>query len=474
VEQNVRQLIRKIKKDFASESIAVGIYHEGKEQYITVGNRAPFMGKIDENTVYPIASASKAFIAASVMILVERGLLDLDKPVVSYLDGFELWTKELTKQLTVRDALCHQSGLPRHDVTLYLCDNISLHEMVQRMRYLEPAYPLRARFHYQNHMFAMLSVLVEKVSGMSWGEFVQKEILRPLGMTRSWTVCRQYESVDKNYAKPFATIAGFNIPIKPMRSDCGGGAGAISASVKDLLQWAKLNLNKGLLPQTGERIFNEESDKELHSPQMVIKPNEMRPYTIPGVNAFSYGLGWFIEDYNGTKVVHHGGTLMGFKSLVGFIPGKDFAFSILVNQNGSHAPSAIAYSLFDDVLGIAKTDWSKFFKDTQAELKAAAKAKRAAALKKPAKAPGLEDCAGTYSNPAYGELKVFQKGNILYLLVAGIKLKLRPSTIDEFVLDSSIAGMTFPCHFERKDGKCTGVFAKLDEDLASYIRFDKV
>lgn len=473
MEQAVQKLVAQTAKHFKLPTIAVGVYSGGKEYYVTQGRLSPFGPKADADTVYPIASASKAFIAAAVLQLVEQKKLELDKPVVSYLPDFALYTPERTKALTVRDALCHRSGLARHDVTLFTNQETSLADMIYQVRYLEPSWPARQRFCYQNHMFGMASLLVEKVSGMPWGAYVARNIFRPLGMARSYTRFFAFAETDGNYARPRTNLLGLNLPSKAMDPDSTGCAGAISCSAHDLLQWAKANLQEGRYDEKA-RIFSKSSADELHGKQMPIKPGEMSPYVIDEITDPHYGLGWFVEQYRGTPVVHHGGTLSGYKSLVGFVPGQDFAFAILVNQNGSQAPSALGYSLFDHALGLEPIEWNARYAALYKERLADAKAKYKEATAAPANKPDGTGCGGSYHNPAYGTFTVDEKNGRLWMRNLGVKLTFFPSALDEFALGSPMMGMAFPCRFRREGAAVTGLDVKLEPDLDHYVPFDRV
>lgn len=473
MQQVVEKLTARAARDFKLPSISVGVYHQGKEYYYSLGRIGSFGQKADADTVYPIASASKAFIAAAVMMLAEADKLDLDAPVTTYLPDFKMYTPKRTAELTMRDGLCHRSGLPRHDITLFTNQQTSLRDMVAKIQYLEPAWPARTRFCYQNHMFGLASLLVEQVAGMPWGDFVRQRIFAPLGMTRSHTRYLAYTDVDNNYARPRIGVMGFNLPGKMMDPDSTGCAGAISTSVRDLLQWAKTNLNKGAYSDTG-RLFSEQSANELHGRQMPIQPGEMSPYAIEEVTGQYYGLGWFVEQYRDVPVVHHGGTLFGFKSIVGFIPGRDFACAILVNKDSSQAPSALCYSLFNTVLGLDDIDWNARFTGLFAQRVADAKSKYKAAVAPPAQKPRVDGCAGNYHNPAYGTFGVEEKGGKLLMRNLGTKLTFYPSTQDEYALASPLMGVAFPCRFRRESDAVTGLDVKLEPDLDSYIPFARV
>lgn len=460
---------------FHLPSLVVGVWKDGQEQYFAKGRRGSLVGGVNRDTVYPIASASKSFIATAVCMLAQEGRLELDAPVVRYLPDFAMYTPEMTAALTVRDTLCHCCGLPRHDVTLITCENLTLEEMVRRVRYLQPAWPMHARFCYQNHMFAVASLLVQRVAGMPWGQFVRQRIFAPLGMGRSHTGSFEYRAADGNYARPRANLKGLNLPMRAMNTDSTGAAGSINASVRDLLQWVKVHLGSGLT-EDGKQLFTAETAGLLHGCQTAIGPGQMLPYSLGEVSEPHYGLGWFVERFRGEKLVHHGGTLNGYKSLMGFMPRQGFAFAILCNLNGTQACNALGYALCDWALGRQGTDWDGRFLGIAAERAAVAKANYRKNTAPPQAAPNPAGCAGRYTNGAYGTLAVTQKGGGLRLALEEVQggARLVPSAEDEFAIAIPLAGMAMPCRFERENGRAVRFLARLEPDLEDYVPFQRV
>ena len=468
-------------------SVAVGISLAGEESLYVTGHRAFLVKSADVDTIYRIGSFSKAFIATAILLLQEQGLLNIDDPVVRYLPDFRFYHEELTSQVTPRDMLCHRTGLPRHDIANFANQQRSLAQMAESVRYLEPAYGLRERFHYQNHMFGVLSLLVERISGQSWEQFVRERILEPLGMKRTVTRCGAQRQVDDNYARSLVLKGGINLPFINSIDDCTGGAGSISASVRDMLTWTKFNLERGriqgreVLP---ERIFN-----EVRTPQIVVGEGDSSAPNLPFISETAYGMAWYIQRYRDELLIQHGGMIFGFKAVAGFLPNQEFAFVVLVNQHDSIACEVISHSLLDVVLGKEGYDWvstclrirnderEKNQKETERLLAAPTAAPTATPTATSTAAPAAtgfpQDLTGYYEHPAYGSCQVLQRGNKLVLSYANLNIRFKPSAVDEFVIHSNLAGMAFPCHFERSDGQVVALLIKLDEDLNSYISFTK-
>ncbi len=144
--------------------------------------------KVDENTVFAIASNSKAFTAASLAILVDEKKLSWDDKVSKYLPDFQMYDPWVTNELTIRDLVSHRVGLDTFSGDLLWYDTTySSDEILHRLRYLKPVSSFRTRFGYQNLMFIAAGKVIEKVSGKPWAEFVRERILTPLGMDRTTT-----------------------------------------------------------------------------------------------------------------------------------------------------------------------------------------------------------------------------------------------------------------------------------------------
>ena len=134
---------------------------------------------VTPQTLFAIASCTKPFTTMAMSILVERGLLDWDKPVRSYLPTFKLYDSYATEHITPRDLVTHRSGLPRHDA-MWSQSPFTRQEIFHRLQYLEPNHELRTVFQYQNLMYMTAGYLVGEITESSWEEFVQQEIFNPL------------------------------------------------------------------------------------------------------------------------------------------------------------------------------------------------------------------------------------------------------------------------------------------------------
>jgi CubicO group peptidase (beta-lactamase class C family) len=278
--------VEQVMRDWKVPGLALAVVKDGQIVYAKgYGYRDVKNGlKVTPDTLFAIGSCSKAFTAAAIGILVDEGKLEWDKPVRSYLPDFTLWDEYATAHLTVRDLITHQSGLPRHDLMWY-GSPLSGQELFERLRYLEPSKPLHAKFQYNNLMFMTAGVLIGKVSGGTWEEFVQRRLLDPLGMkTTRLSVRDLAQTADASL--PYNETNG-EIKVIPYRNiDAIGPAGSINSSVNEMSHWLVAQLDKG--KYNGKQLISEASLRENHTPQ-IVSGGELR-YEEQFYS--SYGMGW--------------------------------------------------------------------------------------------------------------------------------------------------------------------------------------
>src|SRR5262249_7735984 len=200
--------VEQVMKDWHVPGLAVAVVKDGQVVYAKgFGYRDVKRGlKVTPDTLFAIGSCSKAFTVAALAMLVDEGKLDWDKPLRDYLPDFRLQDAYATERMRPRDLVTHQSGLPRHDLVWY-GSPLSRKELFERLRYLEPSRPLHAKYQYNNLMFMTAGVLVERISGITWEEFVRRRIFEPLGMKASdFSVNDSQKTSD--YSLPYDEMEG--------------------------------------------------------------------------------------------------------------------------------------------------------------------------------------------------------------------------------------------------------------------------
>lgn len=368
---------------------------------------------VDERTLFAIGSSSKAFTAAGLAMLADEGKLKWDDPATKYLPGFQLFDPYATRELTVRDMLTHRSGLERGDL-LWYGSAYDRDEIMRRVRFLKPTWSLRSHFGYQNIMYLTAGQIIPKVTGKSWDDFIKERIFTPLGMTATSTSITTLKNSD-DVATPHGKFDDKVQPLAWRNIDNIGPAGSINSNVTDMAQWVRLQLGSGKYKT--EQLISSGAVKEMHMPQTVIRLEGVIEKLNPETHFMSYGMGWFLQDYRGRKVVQHGGNIDGMTALVAMMPEEKLGLVILTNMNGTSLPTAIMYRVFDAFLQAPPRDWSadllKSIKAQEALASGAEKKTEADRVKGTNPSLAIAKYAGNYTNEMYGDAKVTEENGKL-------------------------------------------------------------
>lgn len=375
---------------------------------------------VDKDTLFAIASNSKAFTSAALAILVDEGKIKWDDPVTKYLPWFQLYDPWVTREMTIRDLLSHRSGLATFGGDLLWYESTySREEIIRRVRFLKPVTSFRSRYGYQNIMFLTAGQIVPVITAKSWDDFVRERFFTPLGMTGTTTEYRELLATP-NIATPHNQLDGKMRVIRYDNVENGGGAAAINSSVADMAQWLRLQLGRGTYE--GKKIFSADRSREMWTPQTIISGiSEQAEKFNPTTHFNLYGLGWSINDYQGRKVISHGGGLDGMISRVAMMPEENLGLVILTNSE-SPLPNVLSNKIFDMFLGAPKRDWSAEFlaRAKQGEDAAHAAEKRIEESRTLNTRPSLplSAYAGTYSGQMYGDAQVIEEnGHLVVKLV---------------------------------------------------------
>jgi CubicO group peptidase (beta-lactamase class C family) len=376
-----------------------------------LGKRDP----VTERTLFAIGSASKAFTAAGIAMLVDDGKVRWDDPAAKHLPNLQLYDPYATRELTLRDLLSHRSGLARGDL-LWYGSELDRDEILRRVRFLQPSWSFRSQFGYQNLMYLAAGQVTARVANTTWDDFIGRRIFQPLGMTNSNTTIRALAG-QSDVASPHQEIDD-TVRVIPWRNiDNIAPAGSINSNVVDMAQWIRLQLGKG--KYGGRQLISSAQLEEMHTPHTIIRQDAAFRMLFPGVNFFEYGLGWFLQDYRGKKVVQHGGNIDGMSALVTMIPEDSFGMVILTNMNGSALPSVLMYRTFDLHLKAPPKDWSadrrKAFEGIVQQGREAQKRLEAQRVSGTKPSLPLAQYAGTYADSMYGDVRVRDEGGKLVM-----------------------------------------------------------
>ena len=367
--------------------------------------------RVDENTLFAIASNSKAFTAAALAILVDEGKLKWDDKVTRHLPSFELYDPYVTRELTIRDLLSHRSGLATFGGDLLWYESeYSRDEILRRIRFLKPTSSFRSRFGYQNILFLAAGEVVAKVSGKSWDEFVKERFFVPLAMKR--TVTSHADLLNSsNVAVPHNEVDGKIRAIRYGKVDNIGAAGGIKSSAADMAQWVRLQLGRGTYD--GRKLFSSATSREMWTPHTVSGSISEQAEKFNPTRHFNlYGLGWLLSDYHGRLIVSHGGGLDGMTSQVALMPEEKLGVVVLTNSETALS-TILANKVFDLFLGVPARDWNAEFlarnKDNEAARKAQDRKRELSQVPQTKLSLPLPAYAGTYSGEMFGDAKVSEE-----------------------------------------------------------------
>jgi CubicO group peptidase (beta-lactamase class C family) len=351
--------IRRVLTEFRVPGLAVGVVKDGAVVWLQGYGlkNAERREVVDKNTVFGLGSLTKGFTAGLVGSLVSEGKVQWDDKVVQHLPGFELYDPWVTKEMTLRDVLCHRTGLEDAGL-VFIGSKFTRDEITGKARLLRPTRDFgpksgfRSVFTYNNMMYIALGQLVSRVTGKSWDQNVRERIFGPLGMTSSMTGIRDFKPGD-DLSQPHAyDVKGQPVPIAWGDMDGAAAAGGINSSAADMLQWVKVHLEDGVVP--GKKLWDSEVIREMHRPQMLIG------FPLRWEDPFqTSGLGWFVSRHRGQTLVWNAGNCDGMSSAVGLIPEKRLGVVVLVNVFRPGIEANLMLRILDAYQGVPEKDrWS--------------------------------------------------------------------------------------------------------------------
>jgi CubicO group peptidase (beta-lactamase class C family) len=376
----------------------------------TVGETKPVDGK----TMFAIGSVTKSFTAAALAVLVDENKLKWDDPVTKHLPEFQLFDPYATRELTVRDLLCHRAGLERGDLLWYSGAEMSRDEIIRRLRFLKPSWSLRSKYGYQNICYLAAGQIIPRVAAKTWENFVAERFFKPLGMNDTVTTIQPLR-YGENVASPHDMIDEKLTTVAWHNLDNISPAGSINSNVTDMAQWVRLQL--GSESAAGRRLISQAALKELHTPQTILRREGVMEKLYPDAHFLTYGLGWHLFDYRGRLVVEHGGAIDGMIAMVALVPEEKLGLVILCNRDGTRITFPLLYSILDSYLGAPPRDRNAEFLKIKEGLDKLDKdrkekdQKERVAGTKPTL--DLDKFAGNYKDEFYGTVTVSKDGELL-------------------------------------------------------------
>jgi CubicO group peptidase (beta-lactamase class C family) len=406
------------RKEFNVPGIAVAVVKDGKVVVAKgygvrrLGDPAP----VTSHTIFGIASNSKLFTSAALAMLVDEGKLDWDDRVVDRLPGFQMSDAYVTREMRIRDLLCHRTGLTlgAGDLMFWPASDLTSSQLNYRLRFVPLGTSFRSSYAYDNVLYNVAGAVIQQISGKAWSEFIRDRFFLPLNMRDSKTSVHDIDASTDAVA-PHALDDGKLRALEHMPLDNNAPAGAIVSSVEDMSRWMIALLNKGAL-DNGQRLFSERQARILWTPLTILRTGDPPPELAEVQPHFSdYAMGEVLQDYRGHLLVWHTGGLQGMVSIVAMLPESNVGVVVLTNQEETGAFQAIANTVLDRYLGAPPKDWvAAFSAVAKRQKEEGEKAVHEAAAKRDTGSKpslSLDSYAGRYRDPWYGDVVVEPKGD---------------------------------------------------------------
>ncbi len=334
------------RKEFGIPGIALAIVKDDKVIYLKGLGVKDFEHNtpVTPDTRFAIGSSSKAFTSMLAVISADEGKLSLDDSPKKFLPYFTLRDEEAAAKITLRDLLSHRSGLNRTDLAM-VTGVLNREELIKVAGMAKPTAKLGEKFQYQNVMYTAAGEAVAKAQNSTWDDLIAKKIFKPLGMTNSDTHIEDMQK-SRDYSFGYDYNAGTKVTRRlPQRAiPAAAPAGAINSSARDMAQWVRLMLGNGVY--NGKRLVSEKGFDELVRKQINIG------------GPIGYGLGWFLRQWNGHKVVEHGGNIDGFNAQVALMPDQKLGFVLLTNVTASSLGAVAMNTIWKNLVSVP-TDEAK-------------------------------------------------------------------------------------------------------------------
>ena len=393
---------------------------------------------IDEHTLFANASTTKAMVAAGILMLVDDGRLQLDDPIIRHLPELQFKDPLLTQQVTVRDLLAHRTGLPSTDFWAF-GQHMPLPEQVERLAAVAPAAPLRTRHIYQNTMFELLGLVIERLSGQRWDQFLGSRLWQPLSMNRTFGARGQIDGgkvhvLPHEYRDDKLAVSAWDLP-----ADAANAAGSVWSSIHDMSLWAQFLLRGGVR-EDGERLISEAGFSEMFKPQSLIDRQDFYPTAhLTQPHWISYGLGWFQQDFQGRQIDFHTGSLSGLIAIIGLDREGNRAVIVLGNRDHAEMRHAVLWQVMDETGAAERRDWNQaiweLYQKSAEEREAKWAQTRQNRLRKTHLTLAPEHYAGRYMNPALGSIRIELAGRDMLLRTVAVEVPMTHWHLDTFLVE---------------------------------------
>jgi CubicO group peptidase (beta-lactamase class C family) len=479
----IDSLIEKSMKTFDVPGIAVAVIKDGKVIHAKgYGMRSiKTQQKMDEFTLFAIASNSKAFTSAALGMLVDEGKLSWDSRVIDFIPEFRLYNPYVTEEFTIRDLLTHRSGMGLGAGDLMIWPDSAIftkEEIIHNLRYLKPVSSFRSKYDYDNLLYIVAGEVVKRASGMSWEDFIEKRIMHPLKMNSS--------AASYNRLPDKSNVIDAHVPVddhlwvvsKGLNETANAAAG-IYSNITDMARWVIMQMNDGKYGDgLTKHLFSEKVHNEMWSPQTIIPVRKTSAYN---THFMSYGLGWRLRDIRGYKEVSHTGALLGILTQVTLLPELKLGIIVFTNQQSGAAFYSITNTILDSYLGVTGVDRVEEFHNEVLNNEAEAKKitysvwKDITAQQKTTSLKiDYNVYSGTYIDNWFGEISISVKNGKLWFVsrkspkLTGEMLYYKGNTFVVKWLDRSLDADAFANFALDNNGKATSIKMEAISPLADF------
>lgn len=378
-----------------------------------------------ENTVFPIASATKAFTASLLGILESKDKISLKEKPSSYIPKLQFYNDKMDDLIKIEDLLSHKSGLGNLDGSLILFPENDRLKTIERLKYLKPNGAIKDSWIYSNIGYTIAGTIVEEVSNESWDKNIKSKIFNPLNMNNSFTELEEMVNTD-NFSFGYGMSNGKTEKVLYEDYYSYSPAGAIKSTSNDMANWMLTWLNNGQ--------FDEQQVIPENYVRNATNIHNIRPQDGADSNVYLFGdgFGWRVESFKGHYKVHHGGNTSGFSSQVVMYPNDKLGIVVLTNQQNSILPYIIADVITNRMLDLPKTELENYPVIVNDINKIDKDVKGINKDKKPTHK--LSDFVGKYSNKGYGTFEITQENNSLFVTFPTFKFRLEHLHYNIFVM----------------------------------------
>jgi CubicO group peptidase (beta-lactamase class C family) len=412
------RLVDAVVAQYHLPGIAIGVIDDGKVVYTRAVGDLDTGQPIDTDTLFKIASNSKAMTSTLLARLVQEGKLHWDDPVTKYLPSFRMYDPWVTANMQVGDLLVHHSGLPEGGGDLMLWpepNDFTPSDVVQGLRYLKPAYSFRAGYGYDNTLYIVAGQVAAAAGGAPYPTLMRREVFQPLGMSRCQIGTWNRDEIG-NVARPHIWSDGHYVEapasgpiVEAATMDAAGG---VRCSVNDMLTWAM----NWLTPTAKQLAWLSPAQRQKEWTGYTPMPISARQHAWDGTLFYSYGYGWRIADVDGQMTVSHTGTLSGMYSAVTLLPFRRSGYVFLINADAENARIVLNEVLTKRFTAPQKARSVASYADELAREDQQQHISRVpdTSSRKPATPMDLEAQLGVWRDPWFGEARICARGGNVF------------------------------------------------------------